>query len=158
METDETWWNKKPKRHPRRPRERTVLDTSVISSGIGQNNKVQKKVVKTATKKDVSVYLRSVDDELAAYPKKHPLEKKRIERYRRSHRHRITGVPVASPDELAKVPVKGKDKKLLDEASKSRADNLVSLDKAFVRRANGYHGIKSWFPLEYLKKKRKKNV
>lgn len=152
---DQAVYNKK--RKPRNNvRNKTVLDTCVISSGIGKRDKGQLKAIRVATHRDVNTYIEGVDNELKAYPKKNRDEKRRIEQYRKEHKTKIVKTTAATDDELQTLPAKRKDKRILDESSKSNAKTIVTLDKDFVRKANGYRGIDVESPKKYIDSKKKK--
>ena len=124
----------KPKKK-KKNRDRVIIDTNVIFSGIGLGSKVERKAINRAKKKDRHIYTPQVDSELSNYHGK-PRIKRRLELFRRKNREKIENVRPPKPEELIQYPAKGKDKIILHEAKETNTNIIVTEDKKFVKKAD----------------------
>jgi len=146
--------DKKKKRKAKPPREKTILDTNVIFSGIGLRNRIQKKAISVAKRKDIHVYTGTVDDELKAYRGDRSIHRL-LAIFRRSNKEKMIRIE-HTDDDLKKYPVKGNDKKIMNEASKTGTKTIVTLDKKFIKKGDGTEGMKVLGPRDYIESKKRR--
>ncbi len=140
----------------KRPKRRVVIDTNIISGGIGDLERPQLDAVITADLSKEHIYTKEVDDELSdaedhyAKHRHNPLFIFNIRMYRLIKRPHMVDNKInheCEPDN----PGRGKDKKILNAAIKVKADTVVTLDKRFRKNADGFKGIRFLKPDEYLR-------
>ena len=149
---------RKKSKHKMKKRSKVIIDTNVISQGVGDRAKPQLDAVRIADHKKVHVYTKEVDDELAAIkPKKDirhiPSFFDNINRYRKKKRKKIVDSH-SPPHEQLDLPADKKDKRILYAAIKNKVDTIVTMDKNFKSKANGHNGIKLIFPDEYVERQK----
>lgn len=141
-------------RRNKKPRERVVVDSSVISSSLKNEKRSgsAKKVLQRVENREQYIYTKVVDDELKAVKaEKDPAFKNRVEKYRAAHRHMIRRTPRPSAEDLRKSPAIRKDKYILHAAIKTKADTLITLDNKFAKRCDGYESVHVVMPEDYLR-------
>ncbi len=139
----------------RKPKRRVVIDTNVISTGIGDLERPQLDAVVTADLSREHIYTKEVDDELSDAEKHYDTHRHNpfficnIIAYRFVKRPRMVDNKInhnKEPDN----PARGKDKRILNAAVKTNADVIITMDKRFRKNADGFRGIRFLKPDEYL--------
>lgn len=134
-------------------RENVIIDTNVIDQGIGRQSPIEAKAVKTVQQKDRHVYTETVDEELRKVHDKDPDVNRRILDFANRHqRHMVFTVP-ATEEELKRYPVIGNDRRIMDEAVKTDTSVIVTADKKFKKKGNGFEGFDVMLPQEYINSK-----
>ncbi|MBQ7701942.1 MAG: hypothetical protein IJT54_06010 [Candidatus Methanomethylophilaceae archaeon] len=138
-------------------RERVIVDTNVISSVLKNGNRLLRIAFNYILRREDYVYTDSIDLELSNYPVDDKKGiKAKIEAFRSKYKGSIQKTPIPDDDKLKKdkYPAKGKDRRILYEAEKFGVDVIVTLDKVFRKRANGFKGIRVIRPIEYMKRRK----
>lgn len=142
----------------KKSRRRVVIDTNVLVSILkGENTRrLSSKAFKTVKKRDKFLYLRSVDKELADAKRLNRKIMKKVKVFRRRYRSHLSDARSSSDSDLRKYSsIKGKDRRVIDEALKSNADDIITLDDDFIK-GSGKYGIDIMKPHEYLRRKKRK--
>jgi len=85
-----------------------------------------------------------------------PIIKSRLEQFRKKHKKKCAIIPRASDEEKSKMKVIGNDKDILNDAIKTKSKKIVTMDKKFVKKGNGYEGVEILSPKDYTKSKKRK--
>ncbi len=139
-----------------KPKRRVVIDTNVISSGIGDLERPQLDAVATADLSREHIYTKEVDDELSrvknSKPARHrnPFFEYNIMAYRLVKKVCVVDNKIDHEKELNN-PAKNRDKRILRAAVWAKADTIVTLDKKFRKKADNYMGLRLIKPDEYLR-------
>lgn len=147
----------------RRRKRKVVIDTNVISSGIGDFERPQLDAVVVADVSREHIYTKEVDDELSEVGrhksnKRHnPFFVFNIRTYRVMKRICMVDNKIDHENE-SDNPAKKRDKKVLRAAIRANADTIVTMDKKFIRKADGFRNIRFLMPDEYLKQRRQKRA
>jgi predicted nucleic acid-binding protein len=146
----------------KRPKKRVVIDTNVISSGIGDLERPQLDAVVVADLSREHIYTKEVDDELSNAGKRksvcrhNPFFIYNIGVYRFIKRFHMVDNKIDHSNEPDN-PAKNRDKKIFRAAVWAKADAIITLDKKFRRRTDGFMGMHLIRPDEYLKSKKSRN-
>lgn len=127
-----------------------VLDTNVLIGWLDEGSTTDRRAAKKAIKKDNFIYLNSVDVELNGHS-----NSENVKKFRAAFHDRIVRVREPNDADLKHMRVLGNDKKILFESLESGADMIVTHDKKFKKRGNGYKGINIIEPAEYISRKRR---
>lgn len=148
------------KNNRHKKKRRVVIDTNVISQGIGDHKQPQMDAVKIADSKNEHVYTKVIDDELKAIKKKKEIRHipsfyDNIKKYRSKKRKDVIDTESPSHKQL-KLRAPGKDKRILHAAIVTKSDTIITMDKEFEKKSDGIDGILIIKPDKYVSEKRKK--
>ncbi len=133
-------------------KKKVILDTNIINGYCENEHNVRHKATVIAHEKDRYLYTEHVHKEVTAS------KKRCMQNYAKRHYPGIKWVGEPSRKELERMPKNlKKDALILHDAVKTNADIIVTSDRKFERKADGYNGIDVMKPEEYVERKCNKN-
>ena len=136
-------------------RDRVILDTNIIDQGAGLEREPQAKVIRVAHARDRYLYTSAVDAELRRTAD--PAKVDGVRRFIRHHEKHMISPSPPTREMLDGMPaVLKNDRYILSDAIQTDADIIVTNDKTFRNRGNGF-GPEVMRPKEYLDSKHENN-
>ena len=133
-----------------RRKENVILDSNIINGFCSDTENNRKTAGIIAHTKDDYLYTEHVHKELIAS------RKKEILAYARRYYHRMIRTGEPTSQELSVMPKNLKaDVLILHDAIKTDADIIVTDDRKFKSKANGYNGIVVINSEEYVRRKKR---
>ena len=133
-----------------------ILDTNVISEALYDSHSFDAAVLRYADNSDYHLHTHTVDDELKRVTdRKRPGLKEKVDAYRyKIRKDRVRSRRIGRM-EWEEYPVVGNDKRILHDAVVHGVKVIVTMDKKFRKKGNGYKGISVIEPYEYMNSKKR---